>query len=215
MTTFHEAIVEENRDLADKAKVHVLNDLIARGDISEEQMQRWIVQGYLLVEDYGRFLAALAARAPRTLRACVLDYLLNVHMELGLFSKPVGGSGLLPDRPRMDFATHAYVSFLYSAAHVLSFGEGVAACYALNISWVEARRRLVEAPANTNPLFEELAEGWHQDDPSLRLEGIEKCIDHITEDASADLKRAMHESFRYSIHYLLRFWDGIVEGSSW
>lgn len=215
MVEFHRLILEENRDLVDRAKNHPLNDLILQGKLSKEQSHRWFEQGYLLVEDYGRFLAALVARAPRNVRTCMLEYMLNVHMELGLFSEPVGDSGILSEKPRMSFATHAYVSFLQSAAHVRSFGEGLSACYALNVSWAEVRSRLLQTKKSPHAVWDNLAEAWSHDDPSRRIGTIAKCIDRIGEETTDECKRSMHESFRQSICYLLRFWDGIVEGADW
>jgi thiaminase len=166
------------------------------------------------VWEYERFITTLAARAPKEVRRGLLEYVLNAYGETELYREdrnvPVPSEG-----HRMSFATHSLASFLHSTVQARSFGEALCACYAVGICWMETRSLLANASTHPSPLWPALTEIWKREDFAPRIQVIKGSIDRFAETASDDSRERMVESFGACVHYMLRFWDGIMEESDW
>jgi len=209
MSAFHEILTAENADLLEQARNHPFKTRIASGAISDERLNEWIQQEYLLVRDYEQFVSSLAARAPGRIRSSIFESVINFHGEIELFEQFAAHKGVDLSRAEVNLARHSLGNFLLATVHFRTFPETIAACYGTNLAHTEALSTMTRSHPNPSPWWEGFIEVRNQDSFVQFVDKLAKFTDAAAEESSDEKRQEMSQSFRLAIRYMLAYWDSI------
>ena len=118
--------------LLERIVAHPYNRALVSGTLEPAVFAQYVVQDALYLVEYGRVLAALAARAPdqeRVLQfARATEGAIVVERQLhGGFFAQFGIDAAEASRARMSPSCQAYTDFLHASVHVGGYAVGVAA----------------------------------------------------------------------------------------
>ena len=212
MEPLRSSLIDGSSDLIEKLTVHPFLVETANGTISEERFGRWLVQDYLWVKEYERFLAVLAARAPQEVRRSFFEALQNAHGEIELFEEMASRIGVDLLTARMMLACNAYASFLHATVSLKTFAEALAACYGAEYSYLAAWSRVKRDQKSPSP-WQGFIELWSSESYRDWVDSLGKMIDAVPASSHAVLTDRMQETFRWAIQYELHFWDMAHEGT--
>jgi thiaminase/transcriptional activator TenA len=116
-------------------------DAVGDGTLPEEAFNRWLVQDYLFVQGFTRFLAVGASRTPRPAQSAMIGGLAALDDELGWFESHAEVRGL-------DLAAAAhptcrrYVDHLVAAAYTEPVEVLLAILYGVEVAYTVAWGKL-------------------------------------------------------------------------
>ncbi len=116
-------------------------DAVGDGSLPEEAFHRWLVQDYLFVQGFTRFLALAASRTPRPAQSVLLGGLAALDAELGWFEGHAGSRGL-----DLGAAAHPtcrrYVDFLVASAYTEPVEVLLAILFGVEVAYTVAWGKL-------------------------------------------------------------------------
>ncbi len=116
-------------------------DAVGDGSLPAEAFHRWLVQDYLFVVGFTRFLAVAASRTPRPAQSAMIGGLAALDAELGWFEGHAAARGL-----DLDAEPHPtcrrYVDFLVAAAYTEPVEVLLAILYGVEVAYTVAWGRL-------------------------------------------------------------------------
>lgn len=211
MGSYHETLIKEHADLIDRARNHPFMTQIAAGTIPKEQFVGWLSQNYLWARNFEGFLAALGARAPRTLGRPFCEAMLNLHGEIELFEELCAKTDACLKDCRVSLACDAYANFLIAAVHTRSFEEALVACYASNYAFNEAWKQVKRTQAGPGP-WQDFVDLWTHEGFTEWVKHLADFIDKCAEGASPGIQALMSRKFSMAIRYSINFWTSALEG---
>ncbi len=214
MSSFHEMLIRENRELLDRMGPHPLAVQALAGSLPEERFGHWLGQNFLWFDELERILVQLVARAPREIRRPLLERLLAYHTAQGAYRKMLKQEGCDPIGWRLDFAGHAYVSFLIATVHVGSIEESVVSHYASHLAYLRNWQAAIRTSDGWGP-HGRFLEQFDQPAYDEWIDELAGYVDSLALAASAQTLDRMRDSFRMSLAYQVRWWDESLEGITW
>lgn len=124
------------------------------GTLPAAAFDRWLVQDYLFVRGFTRFLALAASRAPRPAQSVMIGGLAALDAELAWFESHGAARGLDLDAEPHPICRR-YVDFLVASAYTESIETLLAIFYGVEVAYTVAWGRL----AATGP-YAEFIERW-------------------------------------------------------
>ena len=129
-------------------------DAVGDGSLPEEAFRRWLVQDYLFVQGFTRFLALAASRTPRPAQSTLIGGLAALDAELAWFEGHAEARGL-----DLGAAAHPtcrrYVDFLVASAYTKPVEALLAILYGVEVAYTVAWGKL----ETTGP-YAEFIERW-------------------------------------------------------
>jgi thiaminase len=202
---FSQAILEGSSDLLERIRKHPFPLGVSTGAIPDTVVQRWLTQNYILVRESERFLSILNARAPKEVRRPVFEAMTVMYGDMDVLEGALGRAGVDTSSRRMDFAVHAFVNYLFTAANTQTFGESLAAAYSWGYAFHEAWA--AESLSFRGSRWADVIELWRGEGMVQWLDSMRKAIDATPESAPTALLNRMIEAFRISTHYEIRLFD--------
>ena len=112
-------------------------DAVGDGSLPEEAFQRWLVQDYLFVRGFTRFMALTASRTPRPAQSTLIGGLAALDAELAWFEGHAEARSL-----DLGAAAHPtcrrYVDFLVASAFSDPFAVLLAIIYGVEVAYTVA-----------------------------------------------------------------------------
>jgi len=213
VSRYHETLIKEDADLVDRARNHPFWVQIAAGTIPQERFLRWLSQNYLWVRNFERFLAALGARAPRTLSRPFCEAMLNLHGEIELFEELCAKARACLTESRMNLPCDAYANFLTATVQTRSFEEALVACYASNFVFQEGWKHVKQTQTSPSP-WQEFVELWTHEGFTEWVNTLADFVDRSAESAPPETRRSMSEKFQLAIQYSIRYWASVLGDES-
>jgi thiaminase/transcriptional activator TenA len=214
MSPFHETLLRDNAELLGRARTHPLMIQIANGTLPEDRFLAWVSQNYVWVRDFERFLANLSSRAPRVLGKAFCEALLNLHGEIELYEEICARTPADVKSARHSYHSSASSNLLLATVLVRSFEEALTACYAYQTAFREAWVHAQQQQKQQGP-WQDFVSLFAAKGFSLWVERLAGFVDVIAEQTSEAQRNLMSEIFPMGIHYNLRYWDGVLQGSEW
>ncbi len=214
MSRFVSTLIEQNRDLLERARKHSLMRGIADATIPEAILQRWFCYEYLWGRDFEKFLAQLAAEAPVGRQRFFCQTVLNMHGHLDLFRGLAIQAGADLELDRASFLLHSSSHYMLLAAHTRSYEESLAVCYGASLANLEAWTAANEEGAKPG-IWQDLVDQRSSDSYRHWVAQVMRFIDEAAETASDEVHGKMVDLFRTALQYTLRYWDGIMQGPAW
>ena len=116
-------------------------DAVGDGSLPEEAFRRWLVQDYLFVQGFTRFLALAASRTPRPAQSTMIGGLAALDAELAWFEGHAEARGL-----DLGAAAHPtcrrYVDFLVASAYTKPVEALLAILYGVEVAYTVAWGKL-------------------------------------------------------------------------
>ncbi len=174
-------------------------DAVGDGSLPEEAFHRWLVQDYLFVVGFTRFLAVAAARTPRPAQSAMIGGLAALDDELGWFERHAEARGL-----ELDAEPHPtcrrYVDFLVAAAYTEPVEVLLAILYGVEVAYTVAWGRY--APRGP---YAEFIERWTSEPFQQYVAELERLADahpHPGQQAAFD------EVMRHEREFWRMTWEG-------
>jgi thiaminase/transcriptional activator TenA len=212
MDSFRKSILESSSDLIDGLLSHPFVVETANGTISDERFRRWLVQDYLWIKEFERFLAVLGARAPQEIRRPLFEALMNLHGEIEIFEEMAARIDVDLLQARMTLACNAYASFLQATVSMKTFAEALSACYGSEYSYLAAWSHVKREMNGPSP-WQEFIDLWSSEAYAAWVDSLGKMIDAIPVSSPPILLDRMKETFRLAIQYETHFWNMAYQGS--
>ena len=174
-------------------------DAVGDGSLPDEAFNRWLVQDYLFVQGFTRFLALAAARTPRPAQSAMIDGLAALDAELGWFEEHVAERGL-------DLAGEAhptcrrYVDFLVAAAYTEPMEVLLAILYGVEVAYTVAWGKLDA----TGP-YAEFIERWTTPEFQQYVAELLRLADAHPHPGQQD---AFDEVMRHEREFWRMTWEG-------
>ena len=214
MEAFRDSLLRSSADLIEKARKHPFVTQTAAGTIPDERFRRWVAQDYLWIREFERFLAMLAARAPREIRRPFFEDVLNIHGEIELLEEMSARMGIDLLQARMTFICHAYTEFLLATGALRSFELCLAVCYAAAFIYLDGWSYAKKTQAKSGK-WHEFIDFWSGEGFRHWVDAIARAVDAVAEKSTPAVLEQMKEMFQVTVRYELRFWDMAFEDTDW
>lgn len=219
MTDFCKRIWGETAPLREKIYALPFNRELARGTLSQDRFQFYILQDSLYLADYSRALSLAAARAPDA--GDMLEFSAGakvaIEVEQALHASYFKQFGITPANAAAQAASPtclAYTNFLLRTALTESYGTLVAAI--LPCFWIywDVGCRIAADAKGDNPY-----RAWIDTyaDPGFgeATERVKAITDRAYGLAGEAERKAMWQAFVLSARYEWMFWDSAYAMEAW
>jgi thiaminase/transcriptional activator TenA len=212
--SFHEECLARSAGLWQAMLAHPFLKETAACRIPDAVFGNWLRQDYLFVREGIRFICALAARAPETLRRPLASAIPALEAELELFARMAHSKQIDLEDVTMAPTCHAYVQFLHATAWQASFEEGFTLLYGAEKAYFDSWRSVRDNLAGVSP-WQPFIERWAGEEFAQWVSWLETTLDELAASSPAALRERMDQTFLLTARYELRFWEMAYRGESW
>jgi len=208
----HEALWNENLDLARACRNHPLVRGLGDGTLDLSAFKRYVAQDAFFLRAFARAYALAAARSPalETLRA-FRELLDGAAQELQLHARYAETLGIDLDRVTPYRATTAYTDFLLATAWHLPLDETVAAmtpCMRLYAFLGRELGEQISAASRESHPYGDWIETYSGAEFQAAAARLEALLDQLATD-----RPAIRSAYRYAMECELRFFSAPLEAA--
>ena len=209
----HEALWNENRDLALACRSHPFVRGLADGTLELPAFQRYVAQDAYFLRAFARAFALAAARSPDMETWHTFRELLDgAAQELQLHTRYSETLGIDLERVSPYAATQAYTDFLLATAWHSSLDETVAAMTPCMRLYAFLGKELAEEasaiPRASHP-YRDWIETYSGAEFQAGASRLEALLDRLATD-----RPAIRNAYRYAMQCELRFFSAPLEAAS-
>jgi len=174
-------------------------DAVGDGSLPEQAFRRWLVQDYLFVKGFTRFVALTAAQTPRPAQSTLIGGLAALDAELAWFEEHARDRDM-----ELDVEPHPtcrrYVDFLVAAAYSRPVEVLLAIFYGVEVAYTVAWGKLeAEGP------YAEFIERWTSPEFATYVEELRRLAD---EHSHPGQQAAFNEVMRHEREFWRMTWEG-------
>jgi thiaminase/transcriptional activator TenA len=204
-----------------RAAIHELpfNRDLARGSLTQQRFQHYLIQDALYLTDYARALAMLGAKAPTS-------------TELVQFSQAACGAVLFEQAMQQDYLTHfgvgadavraaepsptclAYTSFMLAEAVTGSYATLLAAILPCFSIYAEVGTAIAATSIADNP-YQRWIDTYAAPEFQAAVTAAEATAERAYAAAGQATRQRMLQLFRRSVEFEWMFWDAAYRLETW
>jgi thiaminase/transcriptional activator TenA len=217
---FTDALFAAARPLWDAQLAHPFVRGIADGSLEEKRFERWVLQDYLYLEEFGRVFAWAAAKADRmesmswfaAMVSLTLDTEMNLHRDyaarFGITPEELAAEEMWP-------TTRAYTDFLLRTAATGDLAELVAALLPCAWGYVYIGEQLARGRPPEDRRYADWIAQYSSAEFAAAAEWLKGEMNRLAEGLPEMRLTVLTELFVLSSRYEHRFWEMCWQGEEW
>ena len=184
-----EQLIQRYSESWEKATVHPFLNECQSGKIKPEQFNTWLVQDYLFVTQFTRFLASAIANAPVTHFDVLLGGMSAIKDELNWFQEKAQERNLDLSTEKQQIC-QAYCEYLHHIQN-MAYPIQAVALWAIELAYNQAWQK----PGKMVPPYDEFAQRWGNPNFTEYVKLLEKQADAALAEADSEVEKQATATF--------------------